>query len=203
MIKDKPSTPKNTLNYYKIGEAIRKYRNEKGYKLIELATKTNIGSAMLSKIENGRMIPTIPTLFAITQQLSIPLDLFFAELSKENQFEGYVFIPKKSYTPFTKEEKAIGFHYFSILEQPMAAGSFQISLLQLDPGSKRKMVTTEAYEYLYVLNGPITYHLGKNTFKLETGDSFFFDGSIAHLPENKSDKTVSMLVVFFFSNINS
>lgn len=203
MTKTKPSAPKKTLSYSKIGEAIRMYRNEQGLKLIDLATKTSIGSAMLSKIENGRMIPTIPTLFAIIHQLNIPLDLFFGQLNKDDQFEGYLFIPKSNYTPFTKEEKATGFHYLSILEQNMEAGSFQISLLQLDPGSKRKMVITEAYEYLYVLNGPITYHLGKNVFTLETGDSFFFDGSIAHLPENKSKKSVSMLVVYFFTNRNS
>lgn len=194
--KARPAQP--VLNYHKIGETVRKYRNEKQLKLVDLARKTNISSAMLSKIENGRLIPTIPTLFIIIQQLSIPLDLFFSALNTGNAFEGYLFIPRSKYTGYVKEEKATGFHYFSILEQRMEAESFQVSLLNLDPGSKRKMVTTEAFEYLYVLSGPVTYHLGKDVFKLSTGDSLFFDGSIAHLPENETKKTVSMLVVFFF-----
>ena len=203
MTKNKLAAAKPALNYHKIGEAIRKYRTEKQLKLIDLAAMTNIGSAMLSKIENGRMIPTIPTLFSIIQQLNIPLDSFFSELGKDSQFEGYLYIPQSDYTAYVKEEKATGFHYSSILEQNMEAGSFQISLLKLDPGSKRKMVTTEAYEYLYVVKGPITYHLGNNIFKLETGDSLFFDGSISHLPENKTRSAVTMLVVFFFAERNA
>ena len=192
------STAGSSLNYYKIGEAIRKYRSEKNLKLIELARKTNISSAMLSKIENGRMIPTIPSLFNIIQQLNIPLDAFFAELSKEDKFEGFIHIPKSAYTPYTKEAKATGFHYSSILEQSMEAGSFQMTLLELDPGAKRKLVSTEAFEFLYVLNGSVNYQLGKNILKLETGDSLFFDGRIAHVPTNETKKKISMLVVFLF-----
>ena len=66
------------LTYYKIGGVIRKYRKEKDLKLLDLAAITGIKSAMLSKIENGRMIPTIPTLFTIIQKLGISPEVFFS-----------------------------------------------------------------------------------------------------------------------------
>jgi len=187
------------LAYHLIGELIRKYRKDKGLKLIDLASKTGMGSALLSKIENGRMIPTIPTLFSIVSQLNIPLDQFFGELNQANEFPGYIFIPQSAYKPYVKEEKAQGYFYSSILEHGMTAGSFQISLLELLPGAKRKQVSTEAHEYIYVLDGPLEYHLEKEVFKMNTGDSLFFDGKIPHHPINTSRKKVLMLVVYFFT----
>lgn len=187
------------LSYHKIGEAIRNYRKEKRLKLIDLAARANIGAALLSKIENGRMIPTIPTLFAIVGQLQVPINEFFLELSAADDFPGYIFIPKNTYKPYVKEEKATGFNYFSVLEQGMSSGSFQISVLELEPGAKRKQVTTDAFEFVYILNGPISYHLEKNVLKLSTGDSLYFDGNLPHVPVNESAKKVTLLVIYFFA----
>lgn len=200
MTKHKPSIPPPLLSYHKIGEVVRKYRVEKKLKLIDLAEQTKISPAMLSKIENGRMIPTIPSLFAIIQQLQVPPERFLADLNANEHFEGYLYIPRSSYRSYTKETRAIGFNYLSILEHTIEGGAFQISLLTLEPGAKRKPVSTEAFEYLYVINGPLDYQLPDKTLTLKTGDSLFFDGRLAHLPVNKTKKKVSMLVIFFFIN---
>jgi len=186
------------LSYHKIGETIRRYRKERNLKLIDLAAKTGMGAALLSKIENGRMVPTIPTLFSVIQQLGVPINDFFAELSETEAFPGYIFLPKEKYAPYVKEEKATGFNYFSILEQNTDAGSFQVSLLELLPGAKRKQVSTDAYEFIYQLSGAVQYHLGKNIFDLRPGDSLFFDGTIPHVPQNRSGKKATLLVLYFF-----
>lgn len=158
---------------------------------------------MLSKIENGRMIPTIPTLFSIIGALDITPDAFFSELSSKDAFPGYVFIPKAEYAHFVKEENARGFHYLSILEHRIDGTSLQISLLNLQPGAKRKMVKTLAYEYIYLISGSIEYVLGEKTFTMNEGDSLFFDGNISHVPLNNSDKEATMLVFYLFTDNKS
>ncbi|MBO9151323.1 helix-turn-helix domain-containing protein [Chitinophaga sp. GCM10012297] len=190
------------LVYHRIGGLIRRYRKEKGLKLLDLSGVTGIKSAMLSKIENGRMLPTIPTLFTIIQKLGIKTETFFAELSAEHHFPGYILIPKDSYTPYEKEEGATGFEYQSILENNFEGGAFQISLLTLRPGAQRQPVTTAAYEYLYVLSGNLQYQLEDKTFDLSEGDSLFFDGNIAHVPVNSQKTTVKLLVMYFFGELN-
>ncbi len=186
------------LVYYKIGSQIRKYRKEKDLKLLDLAALTNIGSAMLSKIENGRMIPTIPTLFTIISRLGIPLDAFFAELTAESSFPGFLFIPQSAYTPYEKEENAIGFEYLSVLEHTADAGAFQISVLKLHPQARRPPVTTSAFEYIYLVSGTVRYYLEDKAFKMQAGDSLFFDGAIPHVPVNESSETAVMLVLYLF-----
>jgi transcriptional regulator with XRE-family HTH domain len=105
------AAPQKALSYFKIGDTIRKYRKERDLKLQDLAGLIDISASMLSKIENGRMIPTIPTLFAIINKLGISPELFFSELNEKEDFPGYVFIPQSDYVPYVKEENVAGFDY--------------------------------------------------------------------------------------------
>jgi transcriptional regulator with XRE-family HTH domain len=189
----------NKRSFTQIGSVIRKYRKEKGLKLIHLASSAAISVAMLSKIENGRMIPTIPTLFSIIAALHIQPDVFFKQLEAKDDFPGYYYVPKKNYVRFVKEEKAKGFDYYSVLEHNLESGSIQVALLHLSPSSKRNTVTTAAYEFIYMISGSVKYLLGKKTFELKSGDSLFFDGAIPHLPVNESKSTAVMLVMYLFT----
>lgn len=189
------------LAYHRIGGLIRKYRKEKGLKLLDLSGVTGIKSALLSKIENGRMLPSIPTLFTIVQKLGITPEIFFSELSAESDFPGYLHLPKDGFLTYEKEEGAIGFQYQSVLESTFEGGAFQVSLLTLTPGSQRGQVTTAAYEFVYVLNGPLQYQLEDKTFDLAEGDALFFDGSIGHVPINNQHITCRLLVMYFFGEL--
>ena len=197
---EQESLGQGQLEYYKIGGLVRKYRKEKDLKLLDLSAITGIKSAMLSKIENGRMIPTIPTLFTIINKLGIKPEAFFSQLSTENAFPGYFFLPKASFTTYEKEEGALGFQYQSILEYAHDGGAFQISLVTLSPGSKRPAVNTAAYEFVYVLDGSLQYQLEDKLFDLEAGDALFFDGNIAHVPINYRDMTIRLLVFYLFTD---
>lgn len=190
------------LVYHKIGGLIRRYRKEKGLKLLDLSGLTGIKSAMLSKIENGRMLPTIPTLFTIIRKLGIKPETFFSELSAENSFPGYLLLRHDSYAHYEKEEGATGFEYQSILENNFEGGAFQISLLTLHPGAKRQQVSTAAYEFVYVLNGSLQYQLEDKVFDLYEGDSLFFDGNINHVPIHHQNTTVRLLVMYFFGELS-
>ncbi|HTN07428.1 XRE family transcriptional regulator [Agriterribacter sp.] len=190
---------KENLIYYKIGDRIRKHRKEKDLKLLELAAEANISSAMLSKIENGRMIPTIPTLFAIINKLDVSPEVFFSELNNETKFPGYIFIPKADYASYVKEENASGFDYYSILEHVVSVQSFQLSLLELSPNAKRPLVTTAGFEYIYLIKGSVKYFLEDKYFKMTQGDSLFFDGNIPHVPINESKKPSLLLVLYLFT----
>lgn len=193
------TTLENQYSYSQIGNIIRKYRKEKGLKLIDLASSSGISVAMLSKIETGRMIPTLPTLFSAISTLRIPIDTFFKELGETSEFPGYYFVPEKEYARIVKEEKAKGFEYFSILEHNVECSAVQFAILKLAPDSKRQAVRSSAFEYIYLLSGTVKYKLGKKVVNMKGGDSLFFDGAIPHVPVNTGKTTAVLLVAYLFT----
>ena len=73
-------------------------------------------------------------------------------------------------------------------------------LLKLEPNAKREMVTTDGMEFIYLIEGEISYKLDTTEFNMSTGDSLFFDGRIPHLKINKSTKEAKILVVYLLFN---
>lgn len=175
-------------------------RKAKALKLTELAEKANMSTALLSKIENGRIIPTISKLFDLIRVLKIEPQNFFAEIGEEDQLSGYILIRKENYSGYVKEESAVGFDYRSILEYLFDddISSFQISIVTLKPRNTRPKVSTNAYEFLYIIKGDIKYHLEDRVLHLCEGDSLFFDGNIPHVPINHQDTEAEYLVIYFF-----
>lgn len=55
-------TLRNGLDRYRIGPKVRELRTRKRMGLAELGAHTGLSAALLSKIERGRMYPTLPTL---------------------------------------------------------------------------------------------------------------------------------------------
>lgn len=185
---------------HKIGGKIREMRKARSMRLVQLAEKANISSALLSKIENGRIIPTIPKLIDLIQILEIEPHDFFAEINGKDDFSGHILIRQENFASYVKEESAVGFNYLSILEYPFEVdvNSFQISLVTLEPNNSRPKVSTNAYEFLYLIKGDIKYYLADHSLNLREGDALFFDGNIPHLPINQSQEPVTYLVVYFF-----
>lgn len=182
-----------------IANKIKSIRKENGWKVGELADKSGMSIAMISKIENGRVIPTLPSLLQIIQSLNLNIGDFFSELKSENDFKGYILCKRSEYTAVNKEDDSTGFEYEFILNYPIEKSSVEISLLTLKSNAVRSRVSTAGFEYIYLMKGEISYELGDERFHLEQGDSLFFDGNIPHVPQNKSSTDAVILVVYFIT----
>lgn len=184
----------NEQIYLRIGKRIKEIRLENRITLKEIALEAGVSKGLLSKIENGRTIPSLPVLIQIIKVLKTDLSQFFEGISNEI---AYSYIHKKAieYEPEQKEN-AEGFQYFSILNTSVTNAVFQSVLLKLSPGAKREKVVTDGFTFLYLIEGTVNYLLGNEMITLETGDSLFFDGKIPHVPQNAADSTAIILVIY-------
>src|SRR3954449_3349836 len=66
------------LTEYSIGGKVRSLRLKKKMGLVELGQHTGLSPALLSKIERGRLFPTLPTLLRVALVFSVGLEYFFA-----------------------------------------------------------------------------------------------------------------------------
>lgn len=68
-----------SLEPYCIGLKLRALRTQKRLTLSRLAAETGLSTALLSKLETDRMIPTLPTLATISRVYGVGMSHFFAE----------------------------------------------------------------------------------------------------------------------------
>lgn len=71
----------DTLDYYKIGERIRKYRKALGMSQEQLAECANISSTHMSHIETGNTKLSLPVLVDIANTLSVSTDTLIHDSS--------------------------------------------------------------------------------------------------------------------------
>ena len=74
------------LRRYEIGAKLRALRLKKKLGLVELGRHTGLSPALLSKLERGKMFPTLQTLLRIAMVFSVDLDYFFADHRKHRAF---------------------------------------------------------------------------------------------------------------------
>jgi transcriptional regulator with XRE-family HTH domain len=182
-----------------IGKRIKEIRLLKEQKLTDLAVKSGVSKGLLSRVENGRTIPSLPVLLEIINALGEKPGNFFESIDFSSTSPFYKLIKKEEYQPIDKEE-SVGFNYFSIFSKSFNEMTFSAVLLKLAPQASREMVTTDGMEFIHLISGNIDYLLGNITLTMHEGDSLFFDGRVPHLKINKSEETANILVIYLLFN---
>ncbi len=180
-----------------IGKRIKEIRKGNKRTISEIASGANVTSGLISRIENGRTIPSLPVFLKIINSLDIEVTEFFNGIPHGNG-ANFIISRKDDYSLIEKEDEAIGFSYSYIFGKQISSLGFETVLLEIQPNSKREKVSTDAYEFKYVLSGECSYIIGEEEVLLKEGDSIFFDGRIPHVPINKGTRPSKMLVVYFF-----
>lgn len=179
--------------YIRIG---RKIRQENKLALIDLSDKTGVSKSLLPKMENGRTISSLPVLLQIIKSLNYNVQVFSEGITEENP---YAFESK-----YKLEEKGLAqrFSYLSILGKCVCDVAFQSFVLKSETGAKRKKVETDGFMFLYMIDGERDYILDKEVVTFKSGDSLFFDGEILHVPQNNSNKTAILLVIYLLTSLS-
>jgi len=186
-----------------ISQRVRALRQEKKITLDELARRAQVSKSLISQVENNRTIPSLPVLISLIQSLEIDIHAFFDGIGRGAAGARVLLRRKADYQPFHKE-LVKGFHYQRILSKAVAGQLVDFVWLELEPGARRaSLIRTDAWEFKYVVSGTVDYTIGRETLRLEAGDSLFFDASQPHSPANPGPEPVRMLVVYFFREADS
>ncbi len=181
-----------------IGQRLRAVRKEKGMTLAELGENAGVSKSLLSKIENGRTVPSLPVLLNLISALDLLPEDFFKGLSFEKP-QKYQHCQPHEHQVFYKEEKAEGFLYQRILERGFDEFTLEAVLLDIEPGAERPMVSTDAWEFKYLLKGSLQYHIEDEVIPLRAGDTLLYDGRLMHVPKNEGREVARMLVVYLYN----
>ena len=183
------------LRDYAIGEKLRALRLKKKMGLVELGRHTGLSAAMLSKVERGKLFPTLPTLLRIALVFGVGLENFFSDDQKRHVLAIVRRAQRKRF-PERPDGRDISFYFesldFAAVERKLHA--YYAEFQPLQPGKARLHHHT-GVEFLSVLRGKLELHIGTEEHILESGDSIYFDSSLPHSYRRVSQKPCSAIVV--------
>ena len=180
-----------------ISKRLKDIRKEKDITLQQLADIAGVSKGMLSQVENSRTIPSVTVLLNLIKSLQVDFNEFFKDINLHPKESKVIFKKKEQYQPFEKEN-AKGFYYQRLLSTTIHNYHADFVLLRLQKGAEREMVSTDAFEFKYLLNGRVDYIIAGETYCMEEGDSLFFDGTELHNPYNRGEEDALMLVIYIF-----
>lgn len=179
-----------------ISNRLKDIRKEKNITLQELADQTGVSKGMLSQVENNRSIPSLSVLLNLIKALQIDLNEFFKNINLQ-ETDKVLLIKKEQYHSFEKEN-AVGFHYQRLLSTTVNDYHIDFVLLRLEANAQREPVSTDAFEFKYLLKGKVEYTIGDKLYRMDEGDSLFFDATEIHNPKSVGQEDAVLLVAYFF-----
>ena len=183
------------LGRYSIGEKLRSMRLRKSMGLVELGKHTGLSAALLSKLERGKLFPTLPTLLRIAMVFGVGLDYFFTDERKRRvvgvvRREERVRFPEK---PGAQEVP----YYFECLDYRATERKLSAFLADFQELAAEKLKPHQhaGVEFLYVLKGSLAIKIGSEEFVLEAEDAIYFDAGVPHSYRRRGSKPCTGVIV--------
>ncbi|HSS95551.1 MAG TPA: XRE family transcriptional regulator [Terriglobales bacterium] len=183
------------LKPYAIGEKLRTLRLKKSMGLLELGRHTGLSPAMLSKLERGKLFPTLPTLLRIAMVFGASLDFFFSDERKRH----VVAISRKDERlsfPDNPHGAAISYKFesldFKATERKLSGFYAEFESVTKE---KARLHQHPGVELLYLITGKLELTIGSDTHTLEAGDSIYFDSSVRHNYRRVSRQSCAAIIV--------
>ncbi|MCX8061355.1 MAG: helix-turn-helix domain-containing protein [Anaerolineales bacterium] len=172
-----------------VGANLRAIRNQQGLSLRDLAEMSGLNVNTLSMIENNKTSPSVSTLHRLATALRMPITAFF-ELGRAQQ---PVIFQRAG------QRRRITFEHGS-LENLGGGLSYRGGiplLVSLDPGSSSgdDTIVHTGFEFVYCLEGCLTYTIGDTRYDLQVGDSLLFEAHLPHRWGNFSSQPSQSLLI--------
>jgi len=168
-----------------VGPRLRALRRARGATLAGLAVETGLTPSTLSRLETGKLRPTLEQMLPLARAHGVPIeDLVEAPQTGDPRIHlrpvrryGLIFVP------LTK--RAGGIQGYKVIHPP--ARGEQV------PRPKAH----EGYEWFYVLNGRVRLVLGDQDLSLGPGEAAEFDTRVQHwIGNTDGDQPAELLMLF-------
>jgi len=186
---------KQSLDRYHLGEKIKQLRLRRKMGLVELSRHTGLSPALLSKLEHGKLYPTLPTLSRIAMVFSIGLDSFFSD---QRQRHTFALVRKKDRLRFPEAPEldlaAFDFESLDFLASDRKFNAY-LAEFRTVPTAQLRLHQHSGVEFIYVMRGKLALKIGAEQETLDAGDSLYFDSQFPHGYSRVGAKACSALVI--------
>jgi len=181
------------LRAYDVSGKLRSLRLRKKMRLVELAMHTGLSAAMLSKLERGRLFPTLPTLLRIALVFGVGLDYFFTAGAARKAL-GIVRQHERNRFPEKLGGQDVAWE-FECLDFTATERRLNAYWVRFHKPGRPRAHQHDGGEFIHVLKGALTISIGGDDHALDAGDSIYFDSSLPHTYSASGDGYCEAMVV--------
>jgi transcriptional regulator with XRE-family HTH domain len=172
-----------------VGQRLREIRGLRGLSLRALSEMSGLNINTLSLIENEHTSPSVSTLQQLAQSLQVSISEFFENNhgSKEIVHQKQGQRPRVSFEHSAMEDLATGMPHFGA--EPL--------IVTLNPGadSGKSPIVHTGREFVYCIDGHVTYIVNSQKYLLDPGDSLVFEAYLPHQWKNSDSAPSHILLV--------
>jgi transcriptional regulator with XRE-family HTH domain len=172
-----------------VGQRLREIRSLRGLSLRALSEMSGLNINTLSLIENEHTSPSVSTLQQLAQSLQLSITEFFESNHgiKEIVYQKQDQRPRVSFEHSTMEDLAAGMPHFGAV--PL--------IVTLNPGadSGESPIVHTGREFVYCIDGHVTYTVNGQKYLLDPGDSLVFEAYLPHQWKNSDPAPSHILLV--------
>ena len=153
-------TLQDGLADYAIGARIRTMRLKKKIGLVELGKHTGLSPALLSKIERGRMFPTLPTLLRVALVFGVGLEFFFSG-ARDKPLLAVVRKTDRTRLPERPGGRDVAYQFES-LDYPATERRFNCYYAEFFPVAADRLRPHDhpGFEFIYTVQGTLSVLVG-------------------------------------------
>ena len=182
-----------------IGRQVRILRKQRGWTIAQFAGAMQVSEGMISKVENGQVSPSLSMLQLLSNTLSVPITALFQGFDERRP----VMHVKAGDGVEAERAGTRAGHHYTLLGHLSAQSSSVI----VEPYLITLTETSDTFEtfqhvgmeFIYMLEGEVTYRHGDQKFELAAGDSLYFDADAPHGPEGLTKLPARFLSIICYS----
>ena len=180
-----------------VGMAVRRLRTAHGLTLGEVSGRSGVSRAMLSRLETGDVMPSLETLAALTGALGVSLSQLLQGFGGETSSAQLV--RRNEGLEVVRRGTKRGHTYHLLAADRGPRKVFEPFLVTLNdksevfPGFEHPGI-----EFIYVLEGSLTYRYGDENYALKPGDALTFAGHVPHGPATLLRLPIRMLSIIIY-----
>jgi transcriptional regulator with XRE-family HTH domain len=172
-----------------VGRQLRQLRAERSLSIRSLAELSGLNFNTLSLIENGKSSPSVSTLQQLALALKVPITDFFetAPAQKSVVFQKAGIRPRVDFLHGKLEDMGAGL--------TLHGGQPLLVTLEAGADSGSDLIVHTGHEFVYCLEGRLSYFIEGQVYELEPGDSLIFEAHLPHRWFNASTNPSRSLLI--------
>ena len=162
-----------------IGASLKELRQQRGLSARVLAEHSGISAAMVSRIENGLVSPSIGTLGALAAALEVPIVSLFREARTDHT--DYTLVRHGEGLKSTRISGGHSHDYVNLATHTRKDLQFIARRVTLTrDGGKPPTYVGHGVVFIHVFEGEAVYRYGQTRLTLRPGDSISIDAELNH-----------------------